>query len=93
MFSSQAVHSFQTKVLRTVINKARTDEKNVGVKLEKTTGAVQRGVGEKFWPSVMKYLSLRGLRQTTTVKETHQKKLMKLSERQDRPLRKQGKGS
>ena len=54
MFLSQAVHSFQTKVLRTVINKARTDEKNVGVKLEKTTGAVQRGVGEKFWPSVMK---------------------------------------
>ena len=41
----------------------------------------------------MKYLSLRGQRQTTTVKETHQKKLMKLSERQDRPLGKQGEGS
>ena len=34
-----------------------------------------------------------GQRQTTTVKETHQKKLMKLSERQDRPLGKQGEGS
>ena len=38
----------------------------------------------------MKKLSLRGQRQTATVKETHQKKLMKLLERQDRPL---GKGS
>ena len=45
-------------------------------------------------PSVMKYLSLRGQRQTTTVKETHQKKLMKLTERQDRPpLEKQSEGS
>ena len=42
----------------------------------------------------MKHLSLRGQRQTTTtVKETHQKKLMKVSERQDRPLGKQGEGS
>ena len=39
------------------------------------------------------YLSLRGQGQTTTVKETHQKKLMKLSERQDQPLGKQGEGS
>ena len=41
----------------------------------------------------MKYLSLRGLRQTTTVKETQQRKPMKLSERQDLPLGKQGEGS
>ena len=92
VFSNQAVHSFQTKLLRTEINKARTDEKNIEVKLEKARGAVQRGVDEKFWPSVIKFLSLRGQRQTTTVKETHQKKLMKLSERQDRPLGEQGEG-
>ena len=88
VFSNQALHSFQTKLLRTEINKARTDEKNVVVKLER-----RRDADEKFWPSVMKYLSLMGQRQTTTVKETHQKKLMKLSERQDRPLGKQGEGS
>ena len=41
----------------------------------------------------MKKLSLRGQRQTATVKETHQKKLIKLLERQDRPLGKQGEGS
>ena len=41
----------------------------------------------------MKNLSLRGRRQTTTVKETHQKKLIKLTERQDRPLGKQGDNS
>ena len=93
MFSNQAVHSFQTKLLRTEINNGRTDEKNVEVKLERARGAVQRGVDEKFWPSVINYLSLRGQRQTATVKETHQKKLMKLSERQDRPLGKQGEGS
>ena len=93
MFLNQAGHSFQTKLLRKEINKARTDEKNVEVKLERARGAVQRGVDEKFWPSVIIYLSLRGQRQTTTVKETHQKKLMKLSERQDRPPGKQGEGS
>ena len=89
VFSNQVVHSFQTNFLRLEINKARTDEKNVEVKLERVRVAVQRGVDEKFWPSVIKYLSLRGKRQTTTVKETHQKKPMKLSERQDRPLGKQ----
>ena len=93
VFLNQAVHSFQTKLLRTEINKARTDEKNVEVKLERARSAVQRGVDEKFWPSVIKYLSLRGQRQKTTVKETQQKKLMKLSERQDKPLGKQGEGS
>ena len=93
VFSNQAVHSFQTKLLRTEINKARTDEKNVEVKLERARGAVQRGVDEKYWPSGIKYLSLRGQKQTVTVKETHQKKLMKLSERQDRSPGKQGEGS
>ena len=93
MFLNQAVHSFQTKLLRTEINKARTDEKNAEVKLEKARGSVHRGVDEKFWPSVIKYLTLRGQRQTATVKETHQKKLMKLSEWLDRPLGKQGEGS
>ena len=92
-FLNQAVHSFQTKLPRTEINRGRTDEKNVEVKLERARGAVQKGVDEKFWPSVMKYLSLWGQRQTTTVKETHQKKLMKLSERQDWTLGKQGEGS
>ena len=41
----------------------------------------------------MKYLSLRGQRQTKTVNESLQKKLLKLSGRQDRPLGKQGEGS
>ena len=40
LFSIQAVHSFQTKFLRTQINKARADEKNVEVKLDRTRGAV-----------------------------------------------------
>ena len=40
MFLNQAVHSFQTKLLRTEINKVRTDEKNVEGKLERTRGAV-----------------------------------------------------
>ena len=75
------------------MNKPRTEEKNVEVKLERARGAVQMGVDEKFWPWVIKYLSFSGQRQTTTVKETHQKKLTKLSERQDLPLWKQGKGS
>ena len=88
------MHSFQTKFLKTEINKERTDEKNVGDKLEKARGAEQRGVDEKFWPSLTKYLSLRGPKTpTTTVEETHQKKPRKLSESQDRPVGKQDEGS
>ena len=56
-------------------------------------GAVQRGVYDKFCPSVMKLLSLRRQRQITTVKKNRQKKLLRLSERQDRPLGKQSEGS
>ena len=92
-FRTKWVRSFQTKFLRTEINKARRDEKNVEVKLERERGAVQRGLDEKFWPSVMKYLSLSGQRQTRTVKEIHQKNLMKQSERQVQPLEKQREGS
>ena len=40
----------------------------------------------------MKYFSRIGQRQTTTVEEPNQKKPMKLSERQDRPLGKQNEG-
>ena len=69
--SNQAVNSFQTKLLGTEFNKARTDEKNVENKIERARGAVQGGEDEKLWPSVMKHLSLRGQKQTKTVKETH----------------------
>ena len=93
VFLNHAVDSFQTKFLRMKINRARSDEKNIEVKLERARGEAQRGLDEKFWPSVMKYLSLRGQRKTTTVKKTHQKKLAKLSERQDRLLGKKGEGS
>ena len=48
VFSNQRIHSFQIELLRREINKARTDEKNVEVKLERARGAVQWGVDEKF---------------------------------------------
>ena len=50
MFLNQVVHSFPTMFYEQRITKARTDEKNVEVKLERARGAVQRGVDEKFWP-------------------------------------------
>ena len=81
MFWNQAVHSFQKKLLRTKIKQAKADEKIVKCKLERAKSAVQRGVYEKFLSFVIKILPLRGQRQTTTVKETHQKTLLKLSER------------
>ena len=71
MFSNHVAQSFQTKRLRTEINKASTADKNVGGKLERAKGVVQRFVDEKFWHLVMKKLSLREQKQTTTVKETH----------------------
>ena len=44
----RAVHSYQTKLLRTKTKKARTDDKNVEGKLENARGAVQRGLDEIF---------------------------------------------
>ena len=41
VFSNELVNSFQTKFLRMEINKARTDEKNVEVKLERARGVVE----------------------------------------------------
>ena len=93
MFSNQAVYSLQTKLLRTETNKARADEKNVKGILERASVPVHRCVDEKFRPPILQYLSLRGQKQTTTIKESHPKKLQELSEMQDRPLGKQDEGS
>ena len=54
--------------------------------IDKARGVVQRGVNEDLWPSVVRYLTLRGRKTNRAKEETHQKKLENLAERQDRPL-------
>ena len=48
VFPDQAVHSFQLKLLKAEINKARTDTKNISSKLDEATDVVQRGVKEEL---------------------------------------------
>ena len=65
------------------INKTRTDAKNILSKVDKARGVVHRGVNEKLPSLVVGYRTLRRKKTTTAIKETHQKKLEKLAERQD----------
>ena len=44
VFSDQAVHSFQLKLLRTEINQARSEEKKIDDDLAKAREVVRRGM-------------------------------------------------
>ena len=63
-----------------------TNAKNITSKPDKARCEVQREVNEELWPLVARYSTLRETKTTSAIKETHQKKLKKLAERQDCPL-------
>ena len=58
VFSYQAVHSFQLRLLRSEISKANADRAKASVNLAKAREVVRRGIDEKRWPSVLFYLNL-----------------------------------
>ena len=83
----QTVHSFRLSVLRSEISQANADRVNASGNLAKARKVVRRGIDEKWWPSMILYLNLQAKCSVNNLISRHKKKLEKLSERQDRPLK------
>ena len=86
VFSDQAVHSFQLRLLRSKLSQANADRAKAPGNLIKAREVVRRGIDEKWWPSVKFYLNRQTRCSVNNLISRHKRKLEKLSERQDRPL-------
>ena len=86
VFSDQAVHSFQLRLLRAEISQQNADRAKQSGKLAKAREVVRRGIDEKSWPSVIFNLDLQARCGVNNLIIRHKKKLEKFSERQDRPV-------
>ena len=53
--SDQALHSFQSRLLRSKIRQANADRPKPSGNPVQTSEAVRRGIDEKWWPSVIFY--------------------------------------
>ena len=87
VFSDQAVHSFQLRLLRSEISQANADRAKASGKLVKSREVVRRGIDEKWWPSVIFYLNRQARCSVNKLISRHKRKLEKFSERQDRLLK------
>ena len=87
VFSDQAVHSFQLRLLRSEISQANADRAKASINLVKAREVVRRGIDEKWWPSVIFYLNQQARCSVNNRISRHRRKLEKLSERQDRLLK------
>ena len=87
VFSNQSVRSFQLRLLRSEISQANTDRAKPSGNLAKARDVVRRGIDEKCWPSVIFYLNEQARGSVNNLIRRHKKKLEKLLERQDRPLK------
>ena len=92
VFSDQAVHSFQLRLLRSELSQANADRAKASGNLVKAREAVRRGIDEKWWPSVIFYLNRQARCSVNNLISRHKRKLEKLSQRQDRPLKSWMKG-
>ena len=87
VFSDQAVHSFQLRLLRSELSQANADRAKASGNLVKAREVVRRGIDEMWWPSVIFYLNRQARCSVNNLISRHKRKLEKLSERQDRPLK------
>ena len=55
IFSDQAVHSFQLRLLRSEISQAYADRTKASGNQAKAREVLRRGIDEKWWPSVIFY--------------------------------------
>ena len=92
VFSDQAVHSFQLRLLRSEISQANADRAKASSNLVKARELVRRGIDEKWWPSVIFYLNRKARCSVNNLISRHKRKLEKFSKRQDRLLKNWFKG-
>ena len=86
VFSDQAVHNFQLKLLRTETSRANEDRKRYEEMLRKARSLVQKEIDKQWWASIFRFVRRQVEASLKTTSENHRKKLEKLSERQDKPL-------
>ena len=87
VFSDQAVQSFQLRLLKSELNQANADRAKASGNVVKAREVVRRGIDEKWWPSVIFYLNRQARCSVNNLMGRHKRKLEKLSERQNRPLK------
>ena len=77
IFSDQAVHSFQLRLLRSEISQANADRAKASGNLVKAREVVRRGIDEKWWPSVIIYLKWQARCSVNNLMSRHKRKLKK----------------
>ena len=85
-FEPQVVHNFQRKLLRVELTKARKVIELHNQSLLAKRTLLQNAIPEKMIPSVVFFTRLAVQETKNSVEQTHQKKLIALSEEQQRPL-------
>ena len=81
------MHSFRLRLLRSEISQASADKAKASGNLAKARKVVRRGIDEKKWPSVKIYLNLQARCSVNNLISRQKKKVEKLLESQDRPLK------
>ena len=74
VFSDQAVHSFQLRLLRSEINQANADRAKASGNLVKATEVERRDLDEKWWPSVIFYLNRQARCSVNNLISRHKRK-------------------
>ena len=86
VFSDQAVHSFQLKLLRTEIGRAKEDSGRTAEDLGKVRDIVRRIIDKRLWLSVINYVLRQARINALATRLSYSKKIEKLADRQDRSL-------
>ena len=85
-FDNNAVHEFQRKLLAQELIKAKSQQRNASKRVDDEQNIIKSIVSEKCLPSVAFFVR-NAVRECRNVqKEKHYKKLLNLSEEQERPL-------
>ena len=85
VFSDQAVHSFQIKLFRTEMGRAKEERGRAAEGFGKVRDIVRRTIVERLWPSVTKNVLRQARDNALATRLSHSKKIEKLDDRQNRP--------
>ena len=85
-FDNQSVHEFQKKLLKKELIQARADNQKVVSNLNEKRELLKHSISDQLLVSVAFYSRQQGRECRRQISATHHKKLMNLSEEQEKPL-------
>ena len=85
-FDDKSVREFQRKLLAQELVKAKQHQKSVAKRVDEKRNAIKSSCTGKMLPSVALYIRKAMVESRKTQKNQHNKKLLALSEEQERPL-------